>query len=270
MLAFHDVNPQAPVHVLIIPKRGIPRLAQATSDDQSLLGKLLLTSRIVAEKLDLSKSGYRVVINSGPDAGESVPHLHIHVLGKRALAWPPGCRSLSRLTPGGEPPHPEAQTERNDRKQNARPHRQRMPADNHFRFCYESPDVNQREKPEDRPRDSQCCVLGIHICFLTRTRSEFNAFCNDALLLHDNRRFFIGGVEEMFRHLCGHADAAMRSAKAWDVAGMHPVSASEAQKIRHFCSLKFRALGLWILGRVNVPFHDLAIFVDVVTVRFET
>ena len=90
VLAFHDVNPQAPVHVLIIPKRGIPRLAQATDADQSLLGKLLLTSRIVAEKLDLSKSGYRVVINSGPDAGESVPHLHIHLLGKRALAWPPG------------------------------------------------------------------------------------------------------------------------------------------------------------------------------------
>lgn len=90
VLAFHDVNPQAPVHVLIIPKHGIPRLAEATDADQSLLGKLLLTSRIVAEKLDLSKSGYRVVINSGPDAGESVPHLHLHVLGKRALAWPPG------------------------------------------------------------------------------------------------------------------------------------------------------------------------------------
>jgi histidine triad (HIT) family protein len=90
VLAFHDVNPQAPVHVLIIPKQGIRRLAEATDADQSLLGKLLLTSRIVAEKLDLSKSGYRVVINSGPDAGESVPHLHLHVLGKRALAWPPG------------------------------------------------------------------------------------------------------------------------------------------------------------------------------------
>ena len=89
-LAFHDVNPQAPVHVLIVPKRVIPRLADATSDDATLLGKLLLTSRKVAEKLDLLKSGYRVVINSGPDAGESVPHLHLHVLGKRALAWPPG------------------------------------------------------------------------------------------------------------------------------------------------------------------------------------
>ena len=89
-IAFRDVNPQAPVHVLIVPKRAIPRLADATEDDAALLGKLLLASRTVAEKLDLLKSGYRVVINSGPDAGESVPHLHVHVLGKRALAWPPG------------------------------------------------------------------------------------------------------------------------------------------------------------------------------------
>ena len=89
-VAFRDVNPQAPVHVLIVPKRVIPRLADATEGDGPLLGKLLLASRTVAEKLDLSKSGYRVVINSGPDAGESVPHLHVHVLGKRALVWPPG------------------------------------------------------------------------------------------------------------------------------------------------------------------------------------
>lgn len=89
-IAFRDVNPQAPVHVLIVPKRAIPRLADASEEDRALLGKLLLASRTVAEKLDLLKSGYRVVINSGPDAGESVPHLHVHVLGKRALAWPPG------------------------------------------------------------------------------------------------------------------------------------------------------------------------------------
>jgi histidine triad (HIT) family protein len=78
------------VHVLIVPKRVIPRLADATEADGALLGKLLLAAGKVAEKLELSKSGYRVVINSGPDAGESVPHLHVHVLGKRALAWPPG------------------------------------------------------------------------------------------------------------------------------------------------------------------------------------
>ena len=88
-IAFHDVNPQAPVHVLIVPKKVVPRLTAATENDRALLGKLLLLARDIAKKLDLS-SGYRVVINSGPDAGESVPHLHIHLLGKRALAWPPG------------------------------------------------------------------------------------------------------------------------------------------------------------------------------------
>lgn len=90
VLAFRDVNPQAPVHVLIVPKRVVARLADATPADEALLGKLLLASRAVAEKLDLLTSGYRVVINSGPDAGESVPHLHVHVLGKRPLSWPPG------------------------------------------------------------------------------------------------------------------------------------------------------------------------------------
>ena len=90
VLAFRDVNPQAPVHVLIVPKRVVPRLAEATTADEALLGKLLLAERAVAEKLDLLASGYRVVINSGPDAGESVPHLHVHLLGKRALTWPPG------------------------------------------------------------------------------------------------------------------------------------------------------------------------------------
>jgi histidine triad (HIT) family protein len=88
-IVFHDVNPQAPVHVLIVPKRVVPRLTDATENDRALLGKLLLVARDMANELDLS-SGYRVVINSGPDAGESVPHLHVHLLGKRALAWPPG------------------------------------------------------------------------------------------------------------------------------------------------------------------------------------
>jgi histidine triad (HIT) family protein len=88
-VAFHDVNPQAPVHVLIVPKRVVPRLAEAKDQDRELLGKLLLVARDLATTLNLS-SGYRVVINNGPDAGESVPHLHVHLLGKRALAWPPG------------------------------------------------------------------------------------------------------------------------------------------------------------------------------------
>ena len=88
-IAFHDVDPQAPVHVLIVPKKTIPRLSDAKEDDRALLGKLLLVARDLAKELGLA-SGYRVVINCGPDAGESVPHLHVHLLGKRALAWPPG------------------------------------------------------------------------------------------------------------------------------------------------------------------------------------
>lgn len=90
VIAFHDADPKAPVHVLVVPKRVITRLAEAITEDEALLGKLLAATRVVAEKLDLLESGYRVVINSGPDAGESVPHLHLHMLGKRPLSWPPG------------------------------------------------------------------------------------------------------------------------------------------------------------------------------------
>ena len=89
-IAFHDVNPQAPVHVLIVPKKVIVRLSATTDKDRALLGKLLGVAGELAKKLEIDKTGYRVVINSGPDAGESVPHLHVHLLGKRALAWPPG------------------------------------------------------------------------------------------------------------------------------------------------------------------------------------
>jgi histidine triad (HIT) family protein len=89
-VAFEDVNPQAPVHVLIVPKKVIPRLSAATEKDRALLGKLLGIAGELAKKLEIDQTGYRVVINSGPDAGESVPHLHVHLLGKRALAWPPG------------------------------------------------------------------------------------------------------------------------------------------------------------------------------------
>ena len=90
VIAFHDVNPQAPVHVLVVPKQRIPRLAEAAESDSELLGKLLLAAREIAARLGISESGYRIVINNGPDAGESVPHLHVHLLGKRNLAWPPG------------------------------------------------------------------------------------------------------------------------------------------------------------------------------------
>jgi len=89
VLAFHDVNPQAPVHALIVPKRLIARMNDTTQQDEALLGKLLLAAKKVANDLGLT-NGYRIVINNGPDAGESVPHLHVHVLGKRAMAWPPG------------------------------------------------------------------------------------------------------------------------------------------------------------------------------------
>lgn len=90
VIAFHDVNPQAPVHVLVVPKRAISRLAEATESDQALLGKLLLTTAKLARDLGIEKSGYRIVINSGRNAGETVQHLHVHLLGKRALSWPPG------------------------------------------------------------------------------------------------------------------------------------------------------------------------------------
>ena len=87
-LAFRDVNPQAPVHILIVPKQCIPRVAEAT--DPALLGRMLLASRKIAEAEGVLESGYRLVINNGRDAGESVPHLHIHLLAKRKLSWPPG------------------------------------------------------------------------------------------------------------------------------------------------------------------------------------
>lgn len=89
LIAFRDVNPQAPVHILIVPKRVLPRLADATSADRELLGELLLAAAKVARQLKLT-SGFRVVINNGPDAGESVPHVHVHLLGQRQLGWPPG------------------------------------------------------------------------------------------------------------------------------------------------------------------------------------
>ncbi len=89
VLAFRDINPAAPTHVLIVPKQPIPRIAEATADDQKLLGHLLLKAAEVAKKLDL-KNGYRLVVNNGKDGGETVPHLHVHILGGRHLAWPPG------------------------------------------------------------------------------------------------------------------------------------------------------------------------------------
>lgn len=89
-LAFRDISPQAPVHILIVPRTPIPRIGLAEPSDEALLGHLLLTAAAVARGEGLAESGYRLVINNGRDGGEAVPHLHIHLLGGRKLEWPPG------------------------------------------------------------------------------------------------------------------------------------------------------------------------------------
>lgn len=90
--AFNDVNPQAPIHVLIVPKKVIPRVGEAVVEDQATLGALLLAAGKIADKLGIKdrSKGFRLVINHGKDAGESVPHLHVHLLAGRSLEWPPG------------------------------------------------------------------------------------------------------------------------------------------------------------------------------------
>jgi histidine triad (HIT) family protein len=90
VVAFRDIHPNAPVHVLVVPRKPIPRILDANPDDAGVLGHLLLKAAEIAAKLGLRESGFRLVINNGPDAGESVPHLHCHILGGRAMAWPPG------------------------------------------------------------------------------------------------------------------------------------------------------------------------------------
>jgi histidine triad (HIT) family protein len=89
-LAFTDITPQAPTHILVIPKKPIPKLSDATSEDKELLGHLLLTVKQVADQAGLAENGYRVVINTGNDGGQTVFHLHLHLLGGRSLDWPPG------------------------------------------------------------------------------------------------------------------------------------------------------------------------------------
>jgi len=88
-VAFRDLHPQAPVHVLLVPRKPIPRVSEASAEDQALLGHLLLKAAEVAGKVGL-EGGYRLVINNGADGGESVPHLHVHILGGRYMRWPPG------------------------------------------------------------------------------------------------------------------------------------------------------------------------------------
>lgn len=89
-LAFRDISPQAPTHILVVPKCPIPRVAAAGAGEADLLGHLLLAAAGIARSEGISESGFRLVINNGPNGGESVPHLHVHLLGGRALAWPPG------------------------------------------------------------------------------------------------------------------------------------------------------------------------------------
>ena len=89
-LAFDDIRPQAPVHALLIPKRHLASLNEADDESQALLGRLLLKAREIARLKGIDHSGYRLVINAGPDSGQDVFHLHVHVLGGRRFAWPPG------------------------------------------------------------------------------------------------------------------------------------------------------------------------------------
>jgi histidine triad (HIT) family protein len=89
-VAFRDVNPQAPVHVLVVPRRHIASVNDVSHDDRDVLGGLIVAGRAVAEAERLTESGYRLVLNTGADAGQTVPHIHLHVLGGRAMRWPPG------------------------------------------------------------------------------------------------------------------------------------------------------------------------------------
>ena len=89
-VAFRDLNPQAPTHVLVIPRAGISGLQEADQADASLLGHLMQAAQIVARQEGLEDDGWRVVVNVGEDAGQTVAHLHLHVLGGRKLTWPPG------------------------------------------------------------------------------------------------------------------------------------------------------------------------------------
>ncbi|MBK1825817.1 histidine triad nucleotide-binding protein [Haloferula rosea] len=89
-VCFKDISPQAPVHYLVVPRKPIVRVAEASPEDRNVLGHLLLTAAQVARQQGFDESGFRLVINNGPDGGEAVPHLHVHILAGRPLEWPPG------------------------------------------------------------------------------------------------------------------------------------------------------------------------------------
>lgn len=90
ILAFRDINPQAPTHVLVIPRRHISTLNEINQDDAELLGRMMVAARVVAEQEGVAERGYRTVINCNAEAGQSVYHVHLHVLGGRPMHWPPG------------------------------------------------------------------------------------------------------------------------------------------------------------------------------------
>jgi histidine triad (HIT) family protein len=90
VVAFHDINPQAPIHVLIVPRKHIPSLNEASEGEQILLGKMLLVAQKLAKELGVAESGYRLVLNTNRGAGQSIFHIHLHLLGGRLFHWPPG------------------------------------------------------------------------------------------------------------------------------------------------------------------------------------
>ena len=90
LLAFRDINPQAPTHVLVIPRTHREHPGELTADDEALMGRVIRAAGDIARQEGIADSGYRLVVNAGPDANQTVPHIHVHVLGGRAMGWPPG------------------------------------------------------------------------------------------------------------------------------------------------------------------------------------
>jgi len=90
IVVFHDINPQAPVHVLVVPKKHISAITEMHEGDQKLIGKMIYLAKEVAGELGIAGNGFRLVLNNGPDANQTVPHIHLHVIGGRQMGWPPG------------------------------------------------------------------------------------------------------------------------------------------------------------------------------------